>query len=88
MLLVTEEESKEEDLLTAGLDDQVWSTSPLLNSQEYLCIHEVPRPATPPNQQSPHPIPATPPPQPNQGVPVTPPLQPDQLEMPPNNELM
>ena len=29
-----------------GLDDLVWSEEPVLDSQEYLGIHKIPRPAT------------------------------------------
>ena len=54
----------------------------------HLCIHVKPRPATPPNQTHPQPVPATPPLQLNQELPVTPPPQPDQMEVPPDYELM
>ena len=53
--LPTEEDFEdEEDLPTTDLDDPVWSQEPVSDNQEYLCIHEIPRPATPPNQP-PHP---------------------------------
>ena len=80
----------EEDLLTADLDDPVWSKEPVLDSWEYLCILKMPRSTTLPNQPPPQPnqgVPTTPTPQPDQGVPATPP-QPEQIEMPPNYELM
>ena len=74
MPLPTEVDSEDkEDLLTVDLDDPVWSKEPVLDSQMYLCIHEIPRPATPPNQPSPQPIPATPHLQHDQELPVTPP---------------
>ena len=78
----TEEDSKDKDLLTAELDDQVWPEDPVPDSQEYLCIHEIPRLATPPSQTPPQPIPATPSLQLNQELPVTPLLQPHQVERP------
>ena len=40
----------EEYLPTVDLDDPVWSEEPVPDSQEYLCIHQIPRPATPPLQ--------------------------------------
>ena len=52
--MIEEDSEDEEDLLTADLDEPVWSKEPVLDSREYLCIHEAPRPATP------QPIPATP----------------------------
>ena len=79
-----------EDLPTTDLDDCVWSEEPVPDHVEYLCIHEIPRLTTPPNQPPPQPnqgVPAMPPPQLNQGVPVTPPPQPDQIEMAPDYEL-
>ena len=60
-------------LLTADLDDPVWSEEPVPDTWEYLCIHKIPRPATPPqpNQVD---MPATSPPQPNQvDISATPP---------------
>ena len=60
----------------------------LCQTARSISIHKVPRPANPPNQPSPQPIPATPPLQSNQEVPVTSPLQPDQVEIPPDYELM
>ena len=56
------------------LDDPLWSKGSVPDSQEYLCIHKIPRPATPL-------------PQPNQGVPATPPPQSDQIDMPQTHEL-
>ena len=86
---LTEEDSKDkEDLPTVDLDDPVLSKEPLLDSREFMCIHEILRPATPSNQPPPQAIPATPPPQVNQESPVIPSLQPDQVEMPPDYELM
>ena len=65
----------EEYLLTADLDDLVWSVEPLPDNQECLCMHKIPRPATPT-------------PQLNQvEMPAIPPLQPDQIEMLPEMEL-
>ena len=40
----------EEYLPTADLDDPVWSEEAVPDSQEYLCIHQKPRAATPPLQ--------------------------------------
>ena len=40
----------EEYLPTADLVDPVWSKEPEPVRQEYLCIHQTPRPATPPQQ--------------------------------------
>ena len=43
----------EEYLPTADLDDLIWSKKPVPDSQKYLHIHKIPRPATPspqPNQ--------------------------------------
>ena len=77
-----------EDLPTVDIDDPLWSEEPALDSWEYLCIHDIPRPANPPNHSFLQPVPAAPPPQPNQGVPVTPSPQPDQVEMLPDYELM
>ena len=46
-----EVDSDDEDyLLTADLYDPVWSEEPVQDSQEYLCINEIPRPETPPPQ--------------------------------------
>ena len=80
----TYSEDDEEPLSTADLDDWVWDEDLVPDSREYLCIHEIPRLATP----NPQPIPVTPPPQPNQGVPATLPQQPDQVEVSPQFELM
>ena len=63
-------------LLTADLDYLVWSEEPMPDSWEYLCIHEIP-------------IPATKALQPNQmALPAMPSLQPNQVEMPQEPELM
>ena len=40
----------EEYLPAADLDGPVWSEEPVPDSQEYQCIHLIPRPATPPLQ--------------------------------------
>ena len=65
-------DSEDEDYLpTADLDDPVWSKDLVQDSQKYLCILEILRPATPS-------------PQPNQGVPATLPPQHDQVKMPPD----
>ena len=61
----------EEYLSSVDLDDPVWSKDLVLDSCEYLHMHEIPRLATPP-------------PQPIQGVPASKPPQPDQVEMPPD----
>ena len=42
----------EEYLPTADLDDAVWSEKPVPNNQEYMCIHQIPRPATQPPQSN------------------------------------
>ena len=42
----------EEYLPTANLDDPVWPGEPMPDSQEYLWIHKIPRPASPPLQLS------------------------------------
>ena len=61
---------------TSDMDDPVWSEEPVPDNWEYLCIHEIPWPATPP-------------PQPNQvEMLVFPPPQPGQVEIPPEHELM
>ena len=80
--LMSEEESKdkEENLPTAHFNDPVRSKEPVPDCNEYLCIHETPRPATPPNQPPPALHQQPNPQQLNQGVPVTPPTQPDQVE--------
>ena len=73
------------------LDEPVWSEEPEPDSQENLYINEIPRLTTPLNQPSPQAgqgVPVALLPQPNQGVPATPPLQPDQIEIPPNYELI
>ena len=87
MLEVVSED--EEYLQTADLDDPGWPEELVPDSHEYLCIHEIPRLATPPSQPSqglqatPSPQPhqgvsETQLPQPNQGVPATSSPQPDQ----------
>ena len=73
----------EEYLQNADLDDPVWSKEPVLDSHEYLCIHEIPRPAIPTSQTN-QGVPAIQPPHPNQGVPAMPPQQPGQVERPPD----
>ena len=40
----------EEYLPTAELDDPVWSEEPVPDGWEYMCIHQIPRPATQPQQ--------------------------------------
>ena len=65
----TDPEDDEEPLPAADLNDLVWYEQPVPDSRKFLCIHGIPRPATPTSQ----PIPATPPLHPNQGAPVTPP---------------
>ena len=67
---------KEEYLCTGDLDDVVWSEEPVLDSQEYLCIHPISRPATPPPQPNQVEMPLGP------GQPASPLPQPDQVEMP------
>ena len=54
-----------EYLPTADLDDLVWSEEHVPDSQEYLCIHKILRPATPPLQPNQVDVPATPTPQPD-----------------------
>ena len=82
----TDSKDGEEPLPTADLDNLVWDEEPVPDSREYLCIHEILRPAmpTPPSW----PIPVTPPLQPNQGVSATPHQQPDHVEVVPEFELM
>ena len=63
----------DEYLLTADLDDPVWSEEPVPDSWEDLCIHKIPRPETPTS--------TTP------SIGDATPLQPDQVEMPPEMEL-
>ena len=82
----TVSEDDEELLPTADLDDLVQDEELVLDSRKYICIHDIPRLATP--SQCPKPMPATSPSQPDQGVPATPPEQPDQVEVPPEFELM
>ena len=60
---------------TADLDDPVWSEESVPDNWEYLCIHKIPRSTTP--------IPAA-----QSSSPTIPPLQPDQIEMPPDHELI
>ena len=64
----------------------MWGEDLVQESRKSLCIHEIHRLATPtPPLQ---PIPATPPPQANQEIPATPSQQPDQVEVPPEFQLM
>ena len=42
--------NKEEYFPTADLNDWVWHEEPVLNTLKHLCIHQIPRPATPPPQ--------------------------------------
>ena len=74
--------NNEEYLPTADLDNLVWSEEPVPNNWEYMCIHLLPRPATPS-------------PQPNQvemlsepEQPAAPTPQPDHVEMSPVSENM
>ena len=49
--LMTEIDSDDEEYFsTAELDDHVWSKDPVPDSQENLCINEIPRPVSPPLQ--------------------------------------
>ena len=83
-----EDSEDEEDLLTADLDDPVWSEEPVPDNWEYLCIHEIPRPDTLPNQPPSQPIPSTQPQHPNKRVAATPHQQPDHVEVPLDFEIM
>ena len=70
-----EVDSDDEYLPTADPDDLVWSKGPVPDSQEYLCIHLKPRPATtPPVIQSSRDVPGA-----RTTSTATP--QPDQVEM-------
>ena len=40
----------EKYFLTTELDALAWSEEPVPDSQEYLCVHEIPMAATPPPQ--------------------------------------
>ena len=82
----TDTEDGEETLLTADLDGPVWDKDPVPDSRKYICIHEIPRLASPTQTQQP--IPLTPPLQPDHGFPAMPLQQPDQVEMSPEIELM
>ena len=82
--LPTDSEDEEEDLPNPSLHDPVWEKESLPDSMEYCCIHEIPRPATPPPY--PQPAPVTPPVQPHQGVPASPPQH--QVEVPQELVLM
>ena len=62
-------DDEEEDFPTADLDDPVWSEEPILNSQQHLCIHQIPY--HPPRS-------AAQPPQPNQ---VEVPSEPEQMDI-------
>ena len=64
----------------------MWDKELVLDSGEYLSIYEIPRLATP--LPHPQPIPVTLLPQPDQGLPDTPSQQPNQVEVPPELELM
>ena len=76
-------------LPTADLDKLVWYEEPVQDSQEYLSIHEIPRPAAPPPQPNQVEMSGTPPPQSNkEEIQETPPTQTEQVEMPPQYELM
>ena len=77
-------EDNEEPLPTADLDDPVWDEESVQDSRKSICIHEIPRPATPTAQ----PVPAIPPLQPDQGIPAMLPQQPDQVEVLLEFELM
>ena len=61
----------------AELDNPVWDEGSVLDSREYLYIHEIPRPDTSP--QHPKPISVTPPKQTDQELPDTPFQQPSQV---------
>ena len=89
-LPMPEVDSDDEDYLPpADLDDPVWSDQPVQDSQEYLCIHEILRQATPSPKSNQVDIPATPNLQPNQvEMPTTPPPQSEQVEMSPQYKLM
>ena len=63
----------------AQMDNTVWDKKTVPGSRVYLCIHEIPRPATPPPHTQP--IPVTSPPHPNQGLPDTPSQYPNQVEV-------
>ena len=73
-------------LLTADLNNPLWYEEPVADSREYPCIHEISSLATP--SPLPQPIPVTQALQPNQGVPAISPQQADQVEVPPEFELM
>ena len=68
----TDPKADEEPLPTAVLTDLVWDKELVPDSRKSLCIHEIPRPATPTQPHSP----ATLALQPNQGVQATLPQQP------------
>ena len=77
----TDFEDQKEPLPTADLGDPVWDEEPVPDSREYLWIHEIPRPATstPPHSlyQQPHPC-----------SPTKESQKPDQMEVPPEFEVM
>ena len=50
----TDSEDGEEPLPTADLDNLVWDKEPVPDSREYLCIHKIPRLATPTQPHNPH----------------------------------
>ena len=62
----------------------MWDKELVLDSREYLCIHEIPMLASP----HPHPIPVASPPQPDQGLSDPPPQQPNHMEVPPEVKWM
>ena len=68
----------------AELNDPMWNNEAELDSNDYLCIHGIPRTAILP----PHALPAPASPQPDQGLPDTPSQQPNQVEEPTELELM
>ena len=70
LALAADSKGEEVDLPMAELDDPVSDKKLIVDSREYLCIHEIGRLATP---QPPQPVPVTPTPQPNQVLPDTPP---------------
>ena len=45
--LKMDSKKEEDDFPTADFDDPVWSEEPIPNSQQHMCIHQIPKPATP-----------------------------------------
>ena len=45
--LAADSENEQEDLPTVGLDEPMWDEELVPDSRGYLCIHEIPRLATP-----------------------------------------